>query len=214
MNIYFDIETSPMRGAELMAQMPPFDPESVKVGNIKDPAKIQAKIDESRANYETEYVNNAALDPLTGIVAAIGYKLEDGPVEFLLGEEAQVLKDFWKAVIERGFGVPHRMVGFNICKFDLPFLIRRSWKHRLHVPKVIRSGRYWGDCVVDLRDVWSLGEYQAKGSLDSIARHLGVGAKNGDGSKFADLLLSDKEAALNYLRNDVEMVEKIADVIL
>ena len=48
------------------------------------------------------------------------------------------------------------MVGFNSNQFDLPFLIRRSWKHNVAVPMGIRRGRYWSDQVLDLRDVWQL----------------------------------------------------------
>ena len=70
-------------------------------------------------------------------------------------------------------GRVHQLVGFNIYPFDLPFLFRRSWKHRVEVPFGIRRGRYWADEMVDLRDGWQLGDRQARGSLDSIAKHLG-----------------------------------------
>jgi len=105
------------------------------------------------------------------------------------------------------------LIGFNICNFDLPFLYRRSWKHRIAVPFGIRRGRYWSDQVVDLRDAWQLGDRQARGSLDSIARHLGVGAKNGDGKAFAELWQSDRKSAEAYLRNDIELTAKVADVL-
>ena len=35
--IIFDVETGPLSEAELAAALPPFDPNEVKVGNIKDP---------------------------------------------------------------------------------------------------------------------------------------------------------------------------------
>jgi len=213
MNIYFDIETGPRPKAELLADLPPFDPECVKIGNIKDPAKISDKIAEAKLRHESDYVDKAALDALTGQVVAIGYKGEESSVQFLLGDEAQMLADFWRATSDSR-GVPHRVIGFNSSKFDLPFLIRRSWKHRIKIPRQIRSGRYWSDYMVDLRDIWSLGEYQCRGSLDAVARHLGVGAKNGEGANFAQLLQVDKERALDYLRNDVELVERIADIVL
>jgi len=105
------------------------------------------------------------------------------------------------------------LIGFNIFGFDLPFLIRRSWKHRVAVPFGIRRGRYWGDQLLDLRDCWQLGDRQARGSLDSIARHLGVGAKNGDGKGFAALWQSDRKQAESYLRNDVELTALVADAL-
>jgi hypothetical protein len=105
------------------------------------------------------------------------------------------------------------MIGFNIFGFDLPFLFRRSWKHRVPVPFGIRRGRYWGDQLLDLRDAWQLGDRQARGSLDSIARHLGVGAKNGDGKAFAELWWSDRKQAESYLRNDIELTALVANAL-
>ncbi len=102
------------------------------------------------------------------------------------------------------------MIGFNIFGFDLPFLFRRSWKRRVPIPFGLRRGRYWGDQLIDLRDTWQLGDRQARGSLDSIAKHLGVGAKNGDGKAFAELWRSDRKQAEAYLRNDLELTAKIA----
>ena len=79
------------------------------------------------------------------------------------------------------------------------------------VPAGLRRGRYWSESVIDLRDLWQLGDRQARGSLDVIARHLGVGAKNGDGKEFAQLWQSDREKAIAYLKNDVEMTARIAE---
>lgn len=53
----------------------------------------------------------------------------------------------------------------------------------------------------------------AKGSLDVIAKHLGVGAKNGDGKAFAELWASDRAQAVAYLRNDVQLTAKVAEVL-
>ena len=105
------------------------------------------------------------------------------------------------------------MIGFNSNAFDLPFLIRRSWKHRVPVPFGIRRGRYWAEQMIDLRDAWQLGDRQARGSLDVVAKHLGVGAKNGSGADFAKLWQSDRAKAVEYLRNDVELTARVADAL-
>ena len=216
--IFFDIETAPLPEAELAALVPPFDPAEVKTGNLKDPDKITAKIAEAEANHRREFFDRAALDPLTGRVLAIGlYEFDSsgqGGVFRILGreDEAGLLSEFWDAL--RGeMGRVNTAVGFNIFAFDLPFLFRRSWKHRIAVPFGIRRGRYWSDQLVDLRDLWQLGDRQARGSLDSIARHLGVGAKNGDGKAFAGLWQSDRASAEAYLRNDLELTVKVAEVL-
>ena len=212
--IVFDVETGPLAESELSALLPPFDPAEVKTGNLKDPAKIAEKLAEAEANHRRDFFDKAALDPLTGRIIAIGILDLETDVFSIIGhdDEAQTLREFWD--LTRGdMGRINPLIGFNICNFDLPFLYRRSWKHRIAVPFGIRRGRYWGDQVVDLRDAWQLGDRQARGSLDSIARHLGVGCKNGDGKAFAELWLSDRAKAEAYLRNDVELTTKVADVL-
>lgn len=217
--IVFDIETGPLPESELAALVPPFDPAEVKTGNLKDPEKIAAKLAEAEANHRHDFFDKAALDPITGRVVAIGLlaNAECGTrsAEFrIIGheDEAQMLREFWDTT--RGeMGRINQMVGFNSNSFDLPFLIRRSWKHRVSVPFGIRRGRYWSDEMVDLRDAWQLGDRQARGSLDVIAKHLGIGAKNGSGADFAKLWQSDRAKAVEYLRNDLELTARLADAL-
>ena len=97
--LVFDIETGPLPEERLKQLMPPcelkphpgeFDPATVKLGQMKDQAKIDAKISEARekhkaavANYEKEaaeklaeheaaFIERAALNAGTGQVLAIG----------------------------------------------------------------------------------------------------------------------------------------------
>ena len=211
--IQFDIETGPLAEAELAVMVPQFDPAEVKMGNLKDPDKIAATLAEAEAAHRREFVERAALDPLTGRVVAIGLLFEDS--EFAVighDDEAATLREFW-GVCRGEMGRINRMIGFNTRLFDLPFLIRRSFKHRVEVPFGIRRGRYWGDEMVDLREEWQLGDRQARGSLDTIAKHLGVGQKNGHGEDFARLWQTDREKAVAYLRNDLELTGRIAEAL-
>lgn len=213
-SICFDIETGSLPEAELASMVPAFDPAEVKTGNLKDPDKVAAKIAEAEANHRREFFERAALDPLTGRVVAVGLLYRDTGEFHVIGheDEAATLREFWEAC--RGeMGRINEMIGFNSRAFDLPFLIRRSFKHRVPVPFGIRRGRYWGDEMVDLRELWQLGDRQARGSLDTIARHLGVGQKNGDGAAFAALWQSDREKALAYLKNDLELTARVAEAL-
>lgn len=210
--IVFDVETAPLPESELAALLPPFDPAEVRTGNLKDPDKIAAKLAEAEANHRRDFFDNAALDPLTGRVLVVGL-LDQGGVRFLDNEnEAAVLREFW-TVCRGEQGRINQLVGFNTHLFDLPFLIRRSWKHRVPVPFGVRRGRYWGDEMVDVRDAWQLGDRQARGSLDAIAKHLGIGGKNGNGADFAKVWQTDRAKAVEYLRNDLELTAKLADVL-
>ena len=231
--IYFDIETGPLPESELLPMLPPFDASEVRVGNLKDEAKIAAKIAEAELNHRRDFIDRAALDATTGRVIAIGLltltphprplspsdaervaatgREQIGEVEIIGDDdEAATLREFWKRWKWED-GRPVEFVGFNVLQFDLPFLVRRSWKLRVPVPAGLRRGRYWGDGILDLRDVWQLGDRQARGSLDAIARHLGIGGKNGDGKEFAKLWQSDRQKAVAYLKNDLELTARIAE---
>ena len=160
--IVFDIETAPLPESELAALVPPLDPAEVRTGNLKDPDKIAAKLAEAEVNHRRDFCERAALDPLTERVLVIGL-LDQGGFRILDNDnEAAVLREFWTAC-QGEMGRIDQMVGFNTHLFDLPFLIRRWWKHRLPVPVGIRRGRYWSDQVIDLRDAWQLGDRQARG---------------------------------------------------
>lgn len=212
--IFYDIETGPLPESELAALVPPFDPAEVKTGNLKDPDKIAAKLAEAEVNHRRDFFEKAALDPLTGRVVAVGLLYPDSGECVVIGheDEAATLREFWEAT-KSEMGRINQMVGFNSNAFDLPFLIRRSWRHRVAVPFGVRRGRYWSDEMIDLRDAWQLGDRHARGSLDSIAKHLGVGAKNGSGADFAALWQSDRARATEYLRNDLQLTARIADAL-
>lgn len=205
--IIFDIETGPRPERELAELFQPLAPEDIKTGNVRDPVKVQEKITAAQAQHRADFFDNAALSAVTGRVLAIGYAADDDkpPTVDCDDNEAALLGRFWASWQENKGA---RWVGFNILRFDLPFIIRRSWA--LKVPTgYVRRGRYWADNLVDLREVWQLGDYQAHGSLDVVAKLLGVGAKTGNGAHFAALLQSDRAAALDYLRNDVAITRAV-----
>lgn len=210
--LYFDIETGPLPPEELSLMVEPFDPENVKFGNLKDVEKRRLKVEEDRVEFEQKQIEQAALDPLTGRVLAIGIMC-DGRFEALKhDEEADLLWGFWDMCFPT-----KEHIGFNIYQFDLPFLIRRSWKHGIKVPGYLRQGRYWNrDRFIDLRDEWTFGDKQAKytkGSLDTISRHLGMTPKEGSGKDFHIWWNSDRDKAIAYLKEDLLRTQHIDQVI-
>lgn len=246
--IVFDIETGPLPADQLAAVMPafdevaavpdvgPFDPASVAVGNLKDPAKIQAKIDEARARHELaaktvdarraeararharEFAEKAALSAISGRVKAIGVLGDDGDASLFLGEECDdercVIASFWHVVAEHP---GESFVGHNIFGFDLPFLVRRSWLLGLGVPAAIRDGRYWSRQFIDLMDRWSCGTRDFI-PLDTISRALGgpgkpEGCTGADFARLFDAGGQEREAALAYLCNDLAMTRRVAEAM-
>jgi hypothetical protein len=243
--IIFDIETGPLPLDEIwktvdkfdpatLQPYPAFDESAVKVGNLKDAAKIAEKIEAARAQHyidklahdcknttaESDYIagvlSKAALSPFTGRVLAIGYySTDDEQTEIDVvhpdtATEAALIIRFW-AYVE---SAPEhcRIIGHNILGFDLPFLIQRSWMLNIEVPRGVMEGRFFNKKFVDTMQVWACGKAGSAGmtKLDVLAKAFGVGAKTGNGAMFAELLEKDRAAAIEYLKNDVAMTYEVA----
>lgn len=199
--LIYDIETGPETD-EVLALM---EPEFTAPANYKDTAKIAEKIEEQREAWREK----AALCATTGRVLAIGMA-DEGGIRILSDEEdeAGMLREFWS--LARPDGGWRYLIGFNSNRFDIPFIVRRSYKLGVPVPKGVTNGRYLNPRFIDIMDAWKVGDYQASISLDRLAKHLGCGSKNGNGADFARLLVEDREAAMAYLENDIRMTLAVA----
>lgn len=235
--IVFDIETGPLPEDQVLANAAPFqppqhpgvfDPSTVKLGGMKDQAKIDAKIAEKRAAHEkavaefeselaaaesawrANAISRAALSAMTGQVVAIGFQNGSGAARILIDEEPNLLAGFWR-LYQQAREKRTSLVGHNILGFDLPFLIRRSWLLQVDVPGQVFDGRYFDRLFIDTMRFWQLGTYGGDpAKLDSIDRYFGGGGKNGDGAMFAELLKVNRDAAIEYLKNDLEMTARVA----
>lgn len=195
-----DVETLPLP----MEQMFKVPDDCVPLGNVKDPAKVTAKI----AEFHSEWVESAALRPETGQVAMFG-SICDGKVSILDGDEKKILADAIKLLTETIVFRNEIVAGFCICDFDLPFLIRRAWVHGLKMQNMLRSKRWWSDNIIDLRDVWLLGNRSpVKGTttLDAVAAQLGLPPKLGKGEDFEKM---SPNMRTSYLTRDLEITEAL-----
>ncbi len=179
--------------------MPEFEPDA----RLKDPEKIAASIQAKRE----EWLEGAALSATTGRVLVVG-TLQLEAVEIFEGDEADVLRhtwDLWRSHSTRLW------IGHNIKGFDIPFLVRRSWIHDVSVPGDVFEGRHVSSRFKDTMETWACGDYGSKYTkLDTVARALGVGKKSGSGADFARLYTQDREAALEYCRNDLRLTQAVA----
>lgn len=243
-DIAFDIETGPLDLEQLKQVLPPFDPASlgpppgefdpasVKTGNLKDQAKIDAKIAEAREAhslavkryeeslttgepaYWQEQQSRAALSAMTGQVLAIGYAGERVLLDHISEtvSEKQLLIRFWNQFCKCRESGRH-LVGWNIEGFDIPFLCQRSAILGVAVPEKVFTDAGWLDFTfIDLMKRWSR-PARTPVKLDSVARAIGLNGKpsdeNGnviDGSQFARLFFDTPEVALDYLKCDLQMV--------
>lgn len=213
----FDIETQAYPVDELRKVMPQFDPDEVRLGNTKDPVKIADKLAAAKIKHEQSFIEDAALSATTASVLAIGIKDMNG-THYILdggGKEADLLSEFWTkwATGDHAMRI-NNLIGFNCFEFDLPFLIRRSWHHGIAVPFGIRKGRYWGEAIVDLMVEWKLGTTRNGNSLDTVAKFLlGGRGKTGSGADFANLWATDRNAAVEYLKADLDLTFDVAKVM-
>lgn len=192
----FDIETGPLP----LEQLGDLKPEFKAPANYRDLDKIKASIMEQ----EAKWLADAALSAVTGEVLVIGRLESDGPSYFMLGTEKQRLADWWTWAAD-AIRSGTLLVGFCCKTFDLPFLVRRSWKLGVPVPMCIFDGRYFSPAIIDVADRWACGGHDPRDriSLDTLSKFLGTGQKNGDGADFAKLWAEDQPKALDYLKNDL-----------
>jgi predicted PolB exonuclease-like 3'-5' exonuclease len=183
-------------------------PEFEAPTNYKDPSKVEAAIAEKRA----AWMERAALSAVTGRILAIGVKPVGGDVDVISGDEAVMLRTFW-ALAKEAKAERRLLIGFNTTGFDLPFMVRRSWKLGVRIPLSLLNvdNRPNKGVFVDILEAWQCGDRQERVSLNTLAKYLGVGAKNGSGADFAKLWQTERSIAEAYLRNDLALTEAVAD---
>lgn len=217
-----------------------FDPANVKLGNVKDQSIKDEKIEKARvahatlvANYPNavefarkahveKFLSKAALSAFSAQILMANFALViDDEYQIQLHadfdgngtvDEAELLRRTWD-FISHAIRSRIPIIGHNIIGFDLPLAIRRSWILGVGsqiTPGILDKRRYWNDAFVDIMQVWGCGEYKAFYSLDRIAKALGAGEKNGDGSEFAAMWAVNKPAAIEYARNDLRMIGNCA----
>lgn len=223
----FDAASVPHPGA--------FDQSSVKLGNLKDESKIAEKIAAARAAHEkavADYDNTvkaaeqsywqeirdkAALDATTGRVCAIGYltdskEMIETAIDF---DEVDLLRRFW-SIAAKMRSENRKVIGHNIAGFDVPFIVRRSWILGLRVPDWVTTPTgYLNPMFLDTMLTWQVGNRRDFIKLDRLARALDCGCKPSDctGADFHRLLRgsgAEREAAIEYLRNDLKLPYEIA----
>lgn len=203
--LVLDIESGPADTNKLLEFMPEFVPP----GNYRDPEKIAQNLNEQRERW----TQDCALSALTGRILAVGMLHEQ--VSILTDNESSIVDSALQTVAfklrEGGL-----VVGFYIRTFDIPFLIRRAWALGVRVPLGLREGRFLHSSIVDLAELWACGSRDPRDrvSLANLAKHLSIGIKSGSGADFAELWATNRDQALEYLRNDLKLTRKAYDVMM
>lgn len=203
--IVFDIETGPLPMDQLIARMPEFEAPD----NYKNQDKIDAYIQEK----ESKWIEKAACDALTGEVLAIGFLDEDGytVIDQRDRDESQILMDTWNVFTTH---YTRRFIGFDIFRFDLPFLFRRSMIYGIQPPTVIRNQRYWDHRFIDLHEVYKCGNREQSIGLSELHRLLGGEGKPESGADFHKWFRDEPAKAIAYLKHDLDITAQVAERLL
>ena len=217
-HVVFDIETMPIFGDSIddaKAYCEPlgiaFDPDSVALGNLKDKDKIAAKIESERSAFWPKIISKAALSPVTGKVLAIGRSYE-GKTIVMDDEENVLLMRFWLC-FDRAREDGCSLIGWNIKKFDIPFIMLRSAHRGVEIPKGLFRGRWLCDTFIDLMEIWGemhspWKQRQGFESAKNAAKFFGLSRPAGEieGKEFWRFWIGDadeRKLAERYLWNDV-----------
>lgn len=230
----FDIETAPYSDEEILRNAKPFNPHDVKLGNLKDPEKIAAKLESAEKGYKQSLLDKAALDPHTSTICAIGLNKEGSRQVHVICEipEKEILEMFWNYYRTSHNPWCYWSGSNNKECFDPRHIIVRSWKLGVLIPHGVVSTRgYLTDRFVDLSQVYMFGDsYPSFCSSENACKQLGLtGSESGcgivlskdylkgegvEGKNFYKVLEDDRKLALKYLTNDVAMERAIANRIL
>ena len=238
-DLSFDIETGGLPWEQIESlyvpppTLPPWNESMVKYGQMKDAVKRAEKHDQVEAAYRiqladesraaeahrVDWINSAALSPVTGQVLAIGFKR--GETLAIIGDggetEPEILTAFW--AVYKKHHASSRFIGFCSNFFDFPFIVWRSYFHGIAVPENAwdKTGKYPAYCFVDLIDrLPKRGFSDESRKLTDICSWLGLGSKPDgvDGSMFATLWAGNedsKQQAIAYLQNDLELTWKLGE---
>lgn len=229
----YELEWPTMPTFENRALKDPVKIEEWHSGKVREwHAGCKAAVEKWRAatmEAQLKFIERAPLSAATGSIALIGTKCLDDTRRFiyaatadpqligrfdsviLCANEEQLLRQFWGRVQHLRLNGDVQMIGAHSNKFDLPFIKRRSWINRVPIPVPTMSGAYVDRSLwVDVHDIWQSGDRQEMISVDNLAKALGVQPKTGKGDVFWKLWRDDKQAAVQYLCDDLETTAQIA----
>ena len=134
---------------------------------------------------------------------------------FYSDDEASLLQEFngtMQAIFNKNPNV--KLVGHNIKRFDMPWIVKRSLINSLPVPYQFhfQKQKPWENCLLDTYEIWKFGGVNST-SLDLICAALGVPSPkdevsntevserywNGELEKIKDYCEGDVKATMNVM---------------
>lgn len=241
--LVIDIETWPETDEVIdrfaTVQVPdriPFDPDSVKVGNMKDEQKIRDKIEAARERHEEE--QDELCDPdlakekarervlekacLKGHLSRI-YAWGAMDAEFVReirqvpdpsrDQEKVLVKELVELIAEHLTSSGRKVVGWNTEGFDIPVILQRAMILGVFIPFDVRMPLYYNDWSVDLMRQWTWSNSSGI-KLNDVAKALGVDGKVPlDGKLPWEMCVESPKRSREYLEQDIEMTWEIGCIM-
>jgi 3'-5' exonuclease len=166
-------------------------------------------LDEQIRLDEADILKKLSLSAATAKVICLAYAIDppgDAPVQVLRGEEEEIIKNFWKLVVDC-----HLFVGHNILDFDLRFMYQRSVIHQIKPLREIPFTRFRNNPIYDTMQEWSKWGREHV-SLDNLSKALDIPSPkaNLDGSKVYPYYRAGKlDEICDYCKRDVESVRQV-----
>jgi len=146
------------------------------------------------------------LNPIDSKIIALGIRYKSKNIVFIDDDERKILENFWNEWRRiKQENQSNILVGFNVIKFDIPFIVTRSFINNVEiVPFTLKY-------IVDLKEKINAYRYgKSRGKLSEYGRFLGFEVSNIDGSQIARLWNENKiEDIKEYLRKDLEITEQL-----
>jgi predicted PolB exonuclease-like 3'-5' exonuclease len=210
----FDCETVPRQDIPDDLK-PQFDPESVKVGNIKDQAKIDEKIETARKEFDEGLIKKMSLDPdLCEVVMVSFFDGERIESIGLKNDEYDTVYEAWARIIS-AYQNRIPLISYNGIGFDLPVLLHAAIRLDVPVSPYVYSAiapRYGNNHHYDLMQILAGWDRTRWKPLDFYLKLFNIGAKTGEGSGVYGLWQAKEyDKIREYCEQDVLMTAKLFD---
>ena len=200
-SIVFNVATGGLPKDEILYLMPEFSAPA----NYKDAEKIQTW----KARKQEEWLLDAALSALSGRVLAIAYQADGEDCKIISDDdEAKLLEKFWNVYRNNG---DCNFVGYNARNFDVPFLIRRSWRNRVIIPNVV-NGRFLNGKFIDIMQLWGCGCAE-RVSLNTLLKFFGINGDAADEVSFSTMWEISRDSAINSLKHGIALTRTVGEAM-
>ncbi|MEM4709888.1 MAG: ribonuclease H-like domain-containing protein [Candidatus Diapherotrites archaeon] len=166
-------------------------------------------IDIKEYDKRNEEEKKKMLNPIDSKIIAIGIKAKDNEAQIFLGEEKEILGEFW-VNIKKHKQKANKIIGFNIKDFDLPFLVTRSFLNDVEIePFILKE-------IIDIREKLSAYKWgNVRGKLKEFAKLLSIPTLGIEGDKINELYINkDFKTIKEYLTKDLEITELLYERIV